>query len=84
MIYAFHKKPESGSPRQLGQLDYISHFSTKIQYVVGADNVVADSLSRINVLQNSQTDLQMFAQAQAEDVELRKLITDSSSSSLVL
>ena len=84
MIYAFHKKSESGSPHQLCHLDYISQFSTNIEYVAGTDNVVADFLSPINVLQTSPIDFQMLTQAQIEDDELKTLLTNSSKSSLVL
>lgn len=36
------------SPRQINQLNYISQFTTDIQYIVGSNNRVADCLSRLN------------------------------------
>ena len=45
--YAFTQRSEKASPRQQTQLSFISQFSTKIEYLPGKDNVVADSLSLV-------------------------------------
>ncbi|GFV21188.1 hypothetical protein TNCV_4268211 [Trichonephila clavipes] len=41
-------KLDKCSPRQNRQLDFISQFTTDIKYIKGTENVVADTLSRIN------------------------------------
>ena len=41
------QRSEKASLRQQTQLSFISQFSTKIEYLPGKDNVVADSLSRM-------------------------------------
>lgn len=50
LIYAHKQKSENISPRQRRQLDHIFQHSTKIVHVKGAENVVADALSRINTI----------------------------------
>ena len=47
LIYAFTQKSEKASPRQQRQLSFISQYTTRIEYLPGIDNVVADSLSRV-------------------------------------
>ncbi|GBM46909.1 Retrovirus-related Pol polyprotein from transposon 17.6, partial [Araneus ventricosus] len=49
LIFAFKQKPEKCSPRQIRHLDYISQFSTDIRHVNGKDNIIADTLSRIEI-----------------------------------
>ena len=46
LSYALTQRSETASPRQKTQLYFIFQFSTKIDYLPGKDNVVADSLSR--------------------------------------
>lgn len=48
LIYAFDQRSTKASPRQQRQLDYISQFVKKIHHIAGADNHVADTLSRVN------------------------------------
>ena len=50
LVYAFMQKTDEASPRQARQLSYIAQFSTRIEHVAGADNVVADALSRVDSL----------------------------------
>ncbi|XP_014474130.1 PREDICTED: uncharacterized protein K02A2.6-like isoform X2 [Dinoponera quadriceps] len=45
LLSAFKQKMDNASPRQLRQLNFIAQFSTDIQHIAGASNVVADSLS---------------------------------------
>ncbi|CAH8547892.1 unnamed protein product, partial [Schistosoma intercalatum] len=55
------------------QLDYISQFSTNIQFIKGESNVVADTLSRFNVDAISSTkgiDLLDMARLQTDDPDL--------------
>lgn len=48
LTYAFLPKSDKTFPRQLHQLSLISQFTTKITYIQGQANTVANSLSRIN------------------------------------
>lgn len=48
ITYAFFQRNDKCSPRQFRHLDFISQFTTDIRHVSGKDNVVADSLSRID------------------------------------
>jgi cleavage and polyadenylation specificity factor subunit 1 len=71
VTFAYNIKPtQLSSPRQCRHLDYISQFTTDIRHVAGADNVVADALSRIEEV-NSPMDYQALAVAQQRDQELR-------------
>jgi hypothetical protein len=76
LTFAFTKKPSiNDTPRRVRQLDYISQYSTEIQFVNGRDNVVADSLSRTidEVCMPSPIDYAELAKSQENDVELAKL-----------
>ena len=58
------------SPRESRHLNYISEFSTDIRHISGANNVVADALSRIHSLNRIQgIDLVKLAQLQSEDID---------------
>lgn len=78
LTYAFANQRLSCTPRQFRYLDYIGQFSTDIRYIAGKDNVVADTLSRINEL-NLPLDYQSLAKEQQTDPELQKLLRDGSS-----
>ena len=71
------------SPRQVRHLDFISQFTSDIQHVKGANNPVADALSRIevNALGKCQDiDFEAMAKAQGQDQDLSALQSSSSSS----
>lgn len=76
--FAFHERKKNCSPRQYRHLDYIAQFTTDIRHISGKDNVVADTLSRIESLEQP-IDLEALAKSQATDAELHKLITEGSS-----
>ncbi|GBN40540.1 hypothetical protein AVEN_120930-1 [Araneus ventricosus] len=83
LIYAFKKNPDKCSPRQLRHLDFISHYSTNIRHVQGSKNVVADSLSRIELNSITKSPFLNFselAKAQQNEPETQKLLQDKSSS----
>jgi cleavage and polyadenylation specificity factor subunit 1 len=75
------------SPRQANHLDFISQFTSDIQYIPGKDNVVADYLSRpteneISTSRMVPIDLKLVEQLQQNDEELKDLlasVTDASS-----
>ncbi|CAG9138302.1 unnamed protein product [Plutella xylostella] len=86
-IYTDHKpltyamsRPASSSdtPRRERQLHFVSQFCTKIEYVKGEDNAVADSLSRIEEIAcPSAIDYNKLAADQSSDEELRKIRSQS-------
>jgi cleavage and polyadenylation specificity factor subunit 1 len=50
LMYAFQQKRDKCSPRQFKKLDFISQFTTDIRHIPGKDNIVADALSRVEVI----------------------------------
>ncbi|UYV77242.1 hypothetical protein LAZ67_15000213 [Cordylochernes scorpioides] len=54
LTYAFTSKSER-SPRQERHLNYLSQFSMDIRYVKGSENIVADTLSRIEIETSNHT-----------------------------
>lgn len=78
LTFAFSSSRENCSPRQFRYLDFISQFSTDIRFVAGEDNVVADTLSRVNALISVPIDYQSLASAQETDSELQELLKTGS------
>lgn len=83
LVRAMFTKAER-SPRQANHLNFISQFTSDIQYVKGQDNVVADTLSRISEDSISaphklSLDLKTIANLQAKDKELLELISRENS-----
>ncbi|CAH8492890.1 unnamed protein product [Schistosoma mattheei] len=92
-VYTDHKpltkalsaKQDNYSPREIRQLEFISQFTSDIQYVKGQENDVADALSRatISTLMASGIDYNGLAKLQERDIELNKL-RSGGTTSLVL
>ncbi|UYV66459.1 hypothetical protein LAZ67_4001746 [Cordylochernes scorpioides] len=86
LTYAFTSKSER-SPRQERHLNYLSQFSMDIRYVKGSENIVADTLSRIEIetfnLTKVNLDLNAFPEIQEKDKELKTLIDNSNSSQTI-
>lgn len=78
LCYAFHERKSNCSPRQYRHLDFISQFTTDIRHIAGKDNVVADTLSRVDELQ-MPVDLEVLAKSQASDPELEKVLNGETS-----
>ena len=77
LIYAFTQRSEKASHRQQRQIAFISQFSTKIEYLPGIENEVADSLSRVDALSlPTEFNLLELAQAQASNDEIKSLSVD--------
>jgi len=72
------KSTQLSSPRQCRQLDYISQFTTDLRHIAGAENVVADALSRVEEVQLPM-DYQGLAVAQQHDQELHDFRQSASS-----
>lgn len=75
ITYSFRNRKDKCSPRQFRHFDYISQFTTDIRHVSGKDNIVADTLSRVDELQ-MPVDLEKLATSQASDQELKKFLGD--------
>lgn len=69
LVNAISSKTER-SPRQSRQLDFIAQFTSDIRFVKGQENVVADALSRISVIDWSENNFERLIKAQKEDPEL--------------
>ncbi|KAG6438720.1 hypothetical protein O3G_MSEX000172 [Manduca sexta] len=77
LIYAFSQRREKLPPPQLNQLTFISQFTTSIVHVSGKDNVVADTMSRVESI-NLLDDYGALAKDQENDSELKEMISKSS------
>ena len=67
---AFHQKGDKCSPRHFNHLDLISQFTADILHISGQDNIVADTLSRVEVITAPITH-DAFVAALDDDEELR-------------
>lgn len=79
LVYAFSERKSNCSPRQYRHLDFISQFTSDIRHISGKDNVVADTLSRIDELQ-SPVELEVLAKSQTSDTELLSFLQDETTS----
>ena len=73
------------SPRELRHLSFISEFTSDIRHISGVDNVVADTLTRVDAVDPiapsvPPIDFSSLALAQKDDEELCRLKSSSSSS----
>lgn len=67
LIYAFTKS-NSDSPRRVRQLAFISEFTTDIRHIFGKNNVVSDTLSRVETITYPTTiDYRELALRQLDD-----------------
>jgi len=76
LVYAFNKNQLQTSPRQTRHLEFIGQFSTDIRYITGKTNVVADTLSRIEGI-NEAIDMEHLAKEQEQDKELQRILQDT-------
>ena len=74
--FAFHQKRDKFSPRQFNHLDFISQFTTDFRHISDQDNIVADALSRVEVITAPVTH-KALAAAQESDDKLRTLLVSS-------
>ena len=78
LTFAFHQKRDRCSPRQFNHQDYISQFTTDIRHISGRENVVADTLSRVECI-TAPVSAEAMAAAQETDEELLALLTGTTS-----
>ncbi|CAH8547737.1 unnamed protein product [Schistosoma rodhaini] len=74
LCFSFNTSYDKHSPREARQLDYISQFTTDIQFIKGHTNIVADALSRKDInmtVLNHDINLETLAKLQADDAELK-------------
>ena len=76
LTFAFHQKRDKCSPHQFNHLDFISQFTTDIRHISGQDNVVADTLSLVEVITAPVTH-EVLAAAQGNDDELWTLLVST-------
>lgn len=79
LTYAFTKvNSDKESPRRIRQLSYISEFSTDIRYIHGNQNVVADTLSRVETIScPTIIDYTELAESQSSDEYLQHALQES-------
>lgn len=83
LTFAFLQKSDKASPKQSRQLDFISQFSTKIIHFAGADNIIADTLSRIEAIDMPViVSTAELAKMQATDSELQDILRGNTKWSL--
>ncbi|XP_046976408.1 uncharacterized protein LOC124542510 [Vanessa cardui] len=75
LTFALSTNRDNCSPRQFRYLDYISQFTTDIRYIKGEQNVVADTLSRIEEL-TATLNYHSLAKEQEDDAELHGLLSN--------
>ena len=68
LTHAFQSKQDTCSSRQFRYLDYISQFTTDLRHITGDNNVLANTLSRIEAV--TAVDYEALAQVQKRDPEL--------------
>lgn len=73
LTFAFHTRKENCSPRRFRHLDLIAQFTTDIRHISGKNNVVADTLSRVEEI-TQPVPAERIAAAQLEDQELKQLL----------
>lgn len=82
LCYAFTTRKVNCSPRQFRHLDFISQFTTDFRHISGKENTVADTLSRVEAVED-QVVIVKLAQQQKADPELQGLL-DSGNTALHL
>lgn len=76
--YAFHERKNNCSPRQFRHLDFISQFTTDIRHISGKNNLVADTLSRVEELEEP-LDFEILAKTQSTDDEIKQFLENPTS-----
>jgi transposase InsO family protein len=78
LCFAFREHKHNCSPRQYRHLDFIAQFSTDIRHISGKDNLVADTLSRIEEVCDP-IDFNLLAKLQNSNKELAHYLAEESS-----
>lgn len=83
ITYVFQQKADSLTPKQRKWVGLIAQYSSDIQHISGKENVVADALSRIDVVE-APPDYKALATSQQDDNELKTLLREGSALQLNL
>lgn len=75
LTYALVQNPTRSSPWQVRHFKYISQFTTDMQFIKGVDNIVANTLSRVDSM-NPAINCEKLAKAQTDDAELAQLLKE--------
>ncbi len=76
----FQQKLDKASPRQMRHSEFIAQFTTDIRYIPGKDNIIADTMSRIDAIHTPNTiDFAELAKFQKSDSEFKELLNSNSS-----
>lgn len=73
LTFAFTKPYADALPKTIRDLAFIANFTTDIRHISGADNVVADALSRVDAV--TFNDFSDIAEAQDADDQLTELLS---------
>lgn len=77
--FAFKQKLDKASPRQIRHLDFLSQFTTDIRHIPGKENVVADTLSRLEAIHvNNTIDFAKLSCHQNDDEEIKSFLNSNS------
>lgn len=77
LINALKANSKNETPRRTRYLEYIGQFVTEIKHVAGRDNIVADTLSRVEAITcPSPINYEELAQTQTQDEELKQISND--------
>ena len=83
LIHAMKADTPRSNARQARHLAFISEYTTDLRHIAGADNIVADTLSRVQInaiFQHAQQiDWCRFADAQKHDVTVQELVAGDNS-----
>jgi len=68
LTFALHRQSDAWSARQQRQLSFVAEYTSDVQHLLGAENVVADALSRpacaVLPAEGGKLDLKQIAAAQ--------------------
>lgn len=77
LLSIFSQRAQTSTPMRIRLANYISQFTTDIRHVSGAENTVADTLSRMEGI-DLPDDTEKLADAQASDDTIPELMKNSS------
>lgn len=77
LIFAFSNNSNSYTAKQIRYLSFVSEFTTDIRHISGRDNVVADALFRVELVEEG-LDFEALAASQSSDSELQALMRSDS------
>jgi len=87
LVKAFYSSTQRDKARECRLLSEIASLCTNLKYIKGCDNVVADALSRVEIVaifqHAAQIDWKYFAKAQQNDYVLKRYLEETDSANEV-